>query len=284
MATARGARSSGPDRGRHSSAVSVLVMVGLLLLVPACGSDDTASVRNGADGGDSSNNPPAAEVAELMNTLGAKRHRVPAADTARFVAIVQGGAGLDAADRSCAAPATVIVLQPDAAGAVTVERLGKMTGRITKAESQFGAAVAACLGPESAARVTAKTPSPDLDPTGLVEIGRALTVGEAASVGIPTSDAACVAETALGSVNDAELASALLGVDPAGAPDMVGALERCLAKDRLIDIAVAGRAAVEEYRACVKQQLDDAGARLAAGIGSSTTVPTGPTTTVTPCA
>jgi hypothetical protein len=227
-----------------------------------------------------------AQVTEFQKHLGAlgARKTILSQDDANHLRDgVLGRLGLDAAERQCVAAAVRAVLLPDGAIGVSVDRIGKMLGRIKRTDNELGKQVTTCLSPEGKVRFEATTAAPDAPVDGLLDVGRRVSMGESRALGATDTEATCIADASLRGITAVDLASALVGKAPEGIANSKDAIRQCVSTERLTALNAAAQKATDDYQRCVDERNQQALAEAQRRIASSIPAPTGPTTTVVPC-
>lgn len=240
-------------------------------------------------------NPPSAIVQDGIVKLGAVRFRLSAPDTATFVTVALASLGVSQPDRACAAPLVTTYLRPAADGSVDLDRIGLLVTRVNQ-DTTIGKAVTKCLSPESAARRTAKQPSPDRDVSGILAIAHQVGIGESLAVGLTNEEARCYSDTLLKDLDPAAYASSIVGIAP---PSMdsanrikpVAVLEKCLTVDRLYQLKSSIEGELTVLDKCKQENRDANSAILDEQLKhindpTTTTTPgtaTTPSSTLKPC-
>lgn len=260
-------------------------MVLAVTFVSGCGSDATSAP---APAPSKVVNPPDASLAKAIFERGVRATTLTPADATQMLDVLLASNGLVAAERGCAAPKLLPLLQPDASGSVRVSMLGKVVQRIQlgRESTAMAQAVTACIGPESAARLKAKTAAPDRDLTGVDGLALRVSTAEAAAVGFTATEANCFATHFLNGVPLDQVAAIFSGTMTGKATvDPRAAVSGCVSADRQAALAVQARKEADVYAQCVKDVSAEISKQLAEAANGSTTTaaPGAPTTTIQQC-
>ncbi len=259
---------------------SLVVTCLLVAGAAGCGSGDDGA----SDDEPEVANPPDRELRALLGDQGALRHRLSPEDSERFTTVILTVRGLDARERACAAPSVQAVLQPDPEGRVSISRFARLVRRLADPEADLAKAVDACLSEATRQRIEEQRPADDLDLTGFVELAHRVASGQALALGMTEEEATCYADRSLEGVDAEQFARAMVGYADSQGGDPLGAIGECFDRKRLSELVAAGRKLKREYEECLRERTDlQVDALNEALATSSTSVPTGPTTTLAPC-
>ena len=250
--------------------IPLAVFVTGLIVVAGCGGDAVPAKAKVA-------NPPDLSLATAIFEHGVRATSLTPTDSTQLLDVVLAGNGLVASERACAAAKLLPLLQPDPQGSVRVSAFGKVSQRLRPGSEStaMAQAVAGCVGPESAARIKAKTASPDRDLTGVKALAVRISTAEATAVGFTSTEANCFATHFLSGVPIEQVAAIFSGT-MTGTPsfDPRAAVADCVDAERLAALAVQARKDADAYEQCVKDVSAEISKQISdAAAASSTTTP-----------